>query len=118
VYHRDDMIDVFLVGSRTEGDHLIVCAIRESCLDLGLLLLLVWVHSGHIQDWGSCGDDSPLSLRVLKPFRRALRTSTHDQYEKHLGLQKKSLERTPWRFLLDPNKRVTQYLRHEQNLES
>jgi hypothetical protein len=69
-----------------------VCAIRESCLDLGLLLLLVWVHSGHVRDWGSCGDDSPLALRVLKPFHRALCASTHDWYEKRLGLQKKLLE--------------------------
>jgi hypothetical protein len=64
------------------------------------------------------GDDSPLTLQVLKPFRRALRASTHDRYEKRLGLQKKLLEHTPRRFLLYPNKHVARYLRREQNLES
>ena len=40
------MIDVILVASRAEEDHLVVSPIREFCLDLGLFLFLIGIHRG------------------------------------------------------------------------
>ena len=99
-----------MVGELTDG---------HSPSNIGLLGLLVGVYFSHVGDWGSRGNDSPLALRVLKPFRWALgASSTHDWYKKCLGLQKQSLERTSWGPFLDPSERVARYLRREQNLDS
>jgi hypothetical protein len=88
------MIDVILVASRAEGDHLIVSPVREVCLDLGLFLFLVRIHRGHIWDWGPIGNGSLLAFQVLEPFRWAFRVPTHDPNEKQFRFKKKLLERT------------------------
>ena len=69
VYHCNDVINVVLIGSRTERDHLIISPIRELRLDLGLFLFLIRIHRGHVWDWGPSGNDSPLAFQVLEPFR-------------------------------------------------
>ena len=76
------MIDVILVASRAEEDHLVASPIREFYLDLGLFLFLVGIHRGHVWDWGAIGDGSLLAFRVLEPFCWACYVPTHDWNEK------------------------------------
>ncbi len=72
------MIDVILIASHAEGDHLVVSPVREFYLDLGLFLFLVGIQRGHIWDWGPIGDSSLLAFQVLEPFRWAFHIPTHD----------------------------------------
>jgi hypothetical protein len=59
------MIDTILIASHVEGDHLAVSPIREFYLDLGLFLLLVGIHRGHIWDQGA--DWRWLPARIPSP---------------------------------------------------
>ena len=56
------MIDIFLIASCVEGGHLVVSTVREFYLDVGLFLLLVGIHRGHVWDRGPIGDGSLLAF--------------------------------------------------------
>ena len=62
------MIDIVLIASRAEGDHLVVSPVGELYLDLGLFLFLVRIHRGHTWDQRLIGDGPPFAFRVLEPF--------------------------------------------------